>query len=61
MVTLTVLRHGCQYLTVVLTHGAYGWVVDCSIDEMGTPVVLTPAETAEAIRRASEGEDDTGR
>ena len=61
MATLTVLRNGCQYLTVVLTHGSYGWVVDCALDEMGTPVVLTHEETVEAIRRASEGEDDTGR
>ncbi len=60
-VTLTVMR-GAHYLTVVCTYNhAYGWVVDASIDEYGNTVTLTEQERSEAIRRASEGEDDTGR
>ena len=59
--TLTVMR-GAHYLTVVCTYtNAYGWVVDAAIDEFGNRVVLTRQEQAEAIRRASVGEDETGR
>ena len=60
-VTLTVMR-GAHALTVVCTYDhAYGWVVDASIDEFGNAVALTKQEQAEALLRASEGEDETGR
>lgn len=60
MVTLTLMR-GAHYLTVALSYRASEWSVVVAMDEFGNTVVLTPQEQAEAIRRASMGEDETGR
>jgi hypothetical protein len=58
--TLTVMR-GQDYLTVALSHIASKWVVTAALDEYGNTVTLTEQEWSEAIRRASKGEDETGR
>ena len=58
--TLTVMR-GEDYLTVSLSQQASVWSVTAAMDEAARAVILTEQERAEAIRRASDGEDETGR
>lgn len=58
--TLTVMR-GEDYLTVALSQQTSVWSVTVAMDEAARVVTLTEPERAEAIRRASDGEDETGR
>ncbi|NDE02091.1 MAG: hypothetical protein EBZ91_10175 [Gammaproteobacteria bacterium] len=59
-VTVTV-RRGEHDLTVALFPTRDGWEVLCALDEDSDDVVLTDAETAEAVRLADDGVDETGR
>jgi hypothetical protein len=60
-VTLTVQRH-TEDLTVYLTRDRKrGWRVRVCLSEDGDPRRLSPAERQEALRRAADGMDETGR
>ncbi len=62
--TITIERPGIRVgqarplvVTVAVSEGA---VVD-ALDEWGAPVALTHSETAEALQRAADGSDESGR
>jgi len=58
--TLTV-RRGDLDITVQLTWVAGLWMLDRAVDPCGIPKRLTPSETADVLKRAYAGEDETGR